>query len=172
MEPNTFSLDAQMFHGYLGSTVVLLVPLLVLARRWQLPAGAPTVLVAAPAFVMNLVFGEGSGVWLPITIAAATAVTELVTRVLAPGFRRLAPDTRWIVLGLVAPIVVWSTVLGVSTFTAGGTSWNLHLISGLIALVGFTGAGTAYVVRRLLAAPAQGPTAAAPTTPDLAATAQ
>nr|BFF16731.1 hypothetical protein GCM10025730_02520 [Promicromonospora thailandica] len=58
-EPNTFSFDAQTFHAYVGSTVVLLVPLLVLTRRWRLPAGAPTVLVAVPAFVMNLVFGEG-----------------------------------------------------------------------------------------------------------------
>ncbi|PUB24938.1 hypothetical protein C8K30_108195 [Promicromonospora sp. AC04] len=171
-EPNTFSLDAQMLHGYVGSTVLLLVPVLLLARRWQLPVGAPTALIAIPAFMMNVVFGDGVGIWLPITLTAAAVVTELVARALAPRFRLLTPDTRWMVLGTLAPMAVWGVVLGVSPVVDDGVSWNLHLITGLLALVGITGAGTAFVVRRIQVAPAQGPTAAAPTTPDLAATAQ
>ncbi|MFI2364617.1 hypothetical protein [Promicromonospora sp. NPDC019610] len=165
IEPSTFSMDAQMFHGYVGSTVVLLIPLLVLARRWQLPIGAPTVLVAVPAFVMNLVFGDGVGLWLPITLTVATAITELAARALAPRLRPLTPDTRWIVLGLLAPIVVWSAVLAISPVVGDGVSWNLHMISGLVALVGFTGAGTAYVVRRI------GPRSTEPSVPDTVVTA-
>ncbi|WP_369373061.1 hypothetical protein AB1046_05270 [Promicromonospora sp. Populi] len=141
--------DALMFHAYVGSTVLLLVPILILSRRWDLPLGAPTALVAAPAFVMCLVLGDPADAWLPVTVTVVTAVVELAARILTPGFRRLAPDARWVVLGFVAPIVVWSAVLGVSTVTEGGTYWNLHMISGLVSLVGLTGAGTAYVVRRL-----------------------
>ncbi len=171
-EPDTFSLDAQMLHGYVGSTVLLLVPLLVLARRWQLPVGVPTVLVAVPAFMMNVVFGDGVGIWLPITLTAATAVAELVARALAPRFRLLAPDTRWIVLGALAPIAVWGAVLAISPVVADGVSWNLHLITGLLSLVGITGAGTAFVVRRIQVGSAPAPTTAAPSARALPATAQ
>jgi hypothetical protein len=175
-EPVTFSVDALMFHTYVGSTVLLLVPVVLLARRWHLPLGAPTALVAAPAFMMCLVLGDPADVWLPVTITAATAVVELATRALVPAFRNLSADTRWIVLGLVAPMAVWGAVLVVSTFMAGGPTWNLHMISGLVALVGITGAGTAFVVRRIQVVPAPVPTTAGPTPPPsdqaLAATAR
>ncbi|MFI8523878.1 hypothetical protein ACIGB8_05510 [Promicromonospora sukumoe] len=145
---SSFSLDAQMFHAYVGSTVVLLVPILLISRRWRLPVAAPTLLVAAPAFLICLVLGDAE-LWLPVTITAATAVVELVARALAPRLRALGPDQSWIVLGLAAPAVVWGAVLAVSTVTAGGPAWNLHMISGLLALVAFTGAGTAWLVRRV-----------------------
>ncbi|MGW2091413.1 hypothetical protein [Promicromonospora sukumoe] len=149
---SSFSLDAQMFHAYVGSTVVLLVPILLISRRWRLPVAAPTVLVAAPAFLICLVLGDAE-LWLPVTITAATAVVELAARALAPRLRALGPDQSWMVLGLAAPTVVWGAVLVVSTFTAGGPAWNLHMISGLLALVAFTGAGTAWLVRRVQPAP-------------------
>ena len=153
-EPDSFSLDAQEFHAYVGSTVLLLVPVLLIGRRWNLPLGAATALVAAPAFVMCLILGEAADVWLPVTLTAATAVLEVAARGLAlvPRFRGVAPATRWILLGAAAPVVGWGAVLAVSAIVADGPSWNLHMISGLLALVGFTGAGTAFIVNRVTAA--------------------
>ena len=157
VEPGTLSIDALMVHGYVGSTVLLLIPILLIARRWQLPVGAPTVLVTVPALVMALVLGQGLAPWLPVTVIVAAAVVELATRLSAPLFRRLASDTRWLLLGLVAPTAVWATVLGV-----GGTTWNLHMVSGVLALAGLTGAGTAFVVNRMVVNPANVPSDLAP----------
>jgi hypothetical protein len=153
----TFSPDAQMMHGYLGSTILLLVPVLVLARRWSLPVGVSTVLVTLPAMVITLILGEGD-VWLPVTIAIATAAVEVAVRIGAPAYRHVAADVRWLVLGLLAPIVVWGAVIGVGAATVG-VGWNLHMVTGLLVLTGLTGLATSFVVRRVQVAAAPVPTA-------------
>jgi hypothetical protein len=149
---DTYSLDAQMFHGYVGSTFLLLIPVLVLGRRWSLPVGVPTVLVTFPALAIMLILGDAANVWLPLTIAIATAVVEVAARTSAPLWRRLAPDARWLVLGLLAPIAVWGSVLGVGGVVIR-VGWNLHMVSGLLILTGITGLATAFVVRHIQLAP-------------------
>lgn len=149
VEPETYSLDALMVHGYVGSTVLLVLPLLLLARRWELPVGAPTALTAVPTLAMGLVLGQGEAPWLPITIMVAAAVVELVARTTAPLYQRLTPDTRWVLLGFAGPAVVWGAVLSVGALVGGGVSWNPHMATGIVVLTGLIGAGTAYVVRGL-----------------------
>ncbi len=143
-----FSEDGQMLHGYFGSTVLLLLPVLVVARRWQLPRGVPTALVAAPVVLLALMFGEPGDEWLPLTVAAAGAVVEVLARAAAPACRALSVDARWMVLGLLAPVVVWGAMLAVGAATVG-VGWGLHMLSGVLALAAFTGLGTAFVVRRV-----------------------
>jgi hypothetical protein len=155
----TFSEDGQMLHGYFGSTVLLLLPVLVVARRWQLPRGVPTALVAAPVVLLALMFGEPGNEWLPLTVAAAGAVVEVLARAAAPACRALSVDARWMVLGLLAPVAVWGAVLAVGAATVG-VGWGLHMLSGVLALAAFTGLGTAFVVRRVQLA--QAPVPAAP----------
>ncbi|MEV0109895.1 hypothetical protein AB0H42_26640 [Nocardia sp. NPDC050799] len=148
----SFSLDAQMMHGYVGSTVLLLLPILVLARRWSLPAGMPTALVMIPALAVGLVLGEAQNPWLPATVAVATALTEVAARTAAPALRRYSPDTRWSALGFLAPIAVWGAVLTLGHVIAG-VQWPLHMVTGLLTLVALTGLGTAFVVRRVTLVP-------------------
>jgi hypothetical protein len=155
----TYSLDGQMMHGYIGSTILLLVPVLVLARRWSLPAGAPTVLVTFPAMMITVVLGEPANIWLPATIAVATAVVEVAARIGAPAYQRFTRDARWLVLGLLAPIVVWGAVIGVAAVVVG-VGWNLHMVTGLLVLTGLVGLATAFVVRRIRIVPAPVPAAA------------
>jgi hypothetical protein len=158
-EMGTFSEDGQMAHGYFGSTVLLLLPVLILARRWRLPIGVPTTLAALPGVFMALMFGDPGNEWLPIAVAAAGVVVEVLARLAAPAFRGLSVDMRWMLLGLLAPIVVWGAVLAVGAVTVG-VGWGLHMLSGVLAAAAFTGLGTAFVVRRMQPQPA--PVAAAP----------
>jgi hypothetical protein len=149
-----YSYDAQVLHGYLFSTVLLFLPILILGRRWRLPFGVPTVLVAVPAVLMHLMFLSEEGWWMTLTVAGAAAGAELVLR-LAGRAVRWSADVRWFVTGLVAPLIVWGSVLVAATRTIG-VGWNVHMVSGLLTLVAMTGGLTALVARRVqpLAAPA------------------
>jgi hypothetical protein len=149
---DTFSEDGQMLHGYFGSTVLLLLPVLVLSRRWQLPRGVPTALVALPGLFLALMFGDPGNEWLPLTVAAAAVVVEVLARAAAPACRTLSADVRWMLIGLLAPVVVWGSVLAVGAATVG-VGWGLHMLSGVLALAALTGLGTAFVVRRVQLAP-------------------
>ncbi|GAA3348366.1 hypothetical protein GCM10020358_66600 [Amorphoplanes nipponensis] len=160
-----FSADAQVVHGYLFSTVLLLLPILIMGRRWRLPFGVPAVLVAVPAALMHLMFNSQQSWWLPLTVAGAAAGAELVLR-LAGRAVRWPADGRWFAAGLVAPLIVWGAVLAVATRTVG-VSWNVHMVSGLLTLAALTGGLTALVTRRVQPAPARpGPGPATPAAAD------
>lgn len=153
-EWDTVSADAQMVHAYVVSTVVLMTAVLLLGRRWRLPLGAATAVVGIPAFIIGLVMGDIANIWLAATITAATALVDLGAHLLAPQLTRLPTEGGWVVLGLVAPIVVWGAVLAVGASAGDGVAWNLHMVSGLLTLVGLTGAGTTFIVRRVRSEPA------------------
>jgi len=147
-----FSTDAQLMHGYLFSTVLLLLPILIMGRRWRLPFGVPAVLVAVPALLMHVMFHSEDGWWPALTVAGAAAGAELVLR-LAGRAVRWSPDARWIAIGLLAPLIVWGAVLVAATWTVG-VGWNVHMVSGLLTLVALTGGLTALVARRVQPGPA------------------
>ncbi|MGW4941801.1 hypothetical protein ACWEOZ_09455 [Actinoplanes sp. NPDC004185] len=150
-----FSFDAQVMHGYLFSTVLLFLPILIMGRRWRLPIGVPTLLVAVPAVLMHLMFSTDAGWWLALTVSGAAAGAELVLR-LAGRLVRWSADARWFAAGLVAPLIVWGAVLVAAAQTVG-VGWNVHMVSGLLTLVAITGGLTALVARRVQ--PAPGPAA-------------
>jgi hypothetical protein len=144
----SFSLDGQMTHAYFGSTVLLLLPILVIARRWQLPVGMPTVLLGLPGLLLMFIFGDPGQEWLPLTVAAMAAVLEVLARASSPRVRGLSSDARWLILGLLAPVVVWGAVLAVGD-VIDGVGWGLHMVSGVLAFAALTGLGTTFVVRRI-----------------------
>lgn len=145
-----FSRDAQTMHGYLFSTVLLLLPILILGRRWRLPFAVPTLLVAVPAVLMHLMFGSKDPWWPALTVAAAAAGTEVLLR-LGARFAPLPGEARWIVLGLLAPLLVWGTLL---IAAAPEVTWNVHMVSGVLTLTAITGLLTVLVTRNVRFAPA------------------
>ncbi|MEV4640630.1 hypothetical protein AB0J80_25130 [Actinoplanes sp. NPDC049548] len=159
-----FSQDAQIVHGYLFSTALLLLPVLVIGRRWPLPWGVAAVLVAVPALLMHVMFGTGDPWWMALTVAGAGAGAELVLRV-AGRTVTWSADARWIGAGLAAPVLVWGAVLAVGEVTVG-VGWNVHIVTGLLTLTAFTGGLTALVARRF-----QPPSAGAPPAPHAASSA-
>ncbi|BBH71452.1 hypothetical protein ACTI_81370 [Actinoplanes sp. OR16] len=143
-----FSPDAQLVHGYLFSTVLLLVPLIVIGRRWPLPLGLPTALIAIPAVLMHLMFDSEDAWWPALTVAAAALVLEIVFRIA----NRLVPlpvNARWILLGLLAPPLTWGAVLLIGKIEEGSVGFNIHMVTGLLMYTALTGAGTVLVARRV-----------------------
>jgi hypothetical protein len=142
-----FSVDAQMVHGYLFSTVLLLIPIVLLGRRWPVPFAVPTLLVAVPAVLMHLMFGTGDPWWLAITVAVAAAGTEVVLRV---GGRLVhwPAEARWIALGLLAPPLVWGSVF-VAGAAEDAVGWNVHMVSGVLTLAAITGLITVLITRNV-----------------------
>jgi len=147
-----FSFDAQMLHGYLFSTVLLLLPIVIIGRRWPLPWGVPTLLVAFPSILMHLMFYSHESSWASVTVAGAAAATELILRV-ANRFVTWPEEARWIAAGLLAPPLVWGTLV-VAAAVRGEVGWDVHMISGLLTLVAFTGAATVLVTRNVQPRPA------------------
>lgn len=96
------------------TTVVLLAPLLLLARRWGLPAGAATTVFIVAALISFLLTGFGNPAIIASAVVAGVAVDGLA-RVLRPtGERRTAfwafaaatPFVTWVVYPAAASIEV------------------------------------------------------------------
>ncbi|WP_328477518.1 hypothetical protein OHA21_24710 [Actinoplanes sp. NBC_00393] len=141
-----FSPDAQLIHGYVFSTILLLLPFIIIGRRWPLPIGLPSILVAIIAVLMHLMFDSQDAWWPALTVAAAAVVIELVLRVVTP-LVRLSANAGWIVFGLVAPPAMWGAVLLVGKLETGSTGFNIHMVTGLLTLTALTGAATVLVAR-------------------------
>ncbi|GAA4953135.1 hypothetical protein GCM10025331_47380 [Actinoplanes utahensis] len=141
-----FSPDAQLIHGYIFSTILLLVPFIVIGRRWPLPIGLPSVLVSLVAVFMHLMFDSQRAWWPALTLAAAAIALEVVLRVAIP-FVRLSANARWILFGLLTPPAAWGAVLLVGKIQTGTTGFNIHVVTGLLTMTALTGAGTVLVAR-------------------------
>ncbi|HET9517766.1 MAG TPA: hypothetical protein VFO77_08585 [Actinoplanes sp.] len=146
-----YSYDAQLMHGYLFTTVLLLLPIVLLSRRWRVPIGVPTVLVAAPTTAMHLMFLTGDPWWPALTIVAAAAAAELVLRVAAAAVQ-LPREVGWAAVGLFSPVVLWGGVFLVGQRTAG-IVWNVHMVTGLLMLTALAGVATALVIRHIRVGP-------------------
>ncbi|GIF20815.1 hypothetical protein BJ973_001279 [Actinoplanes tereljensis] len=142
-----YSTDAQIMHGFLFTTVLLLLPIILIGRRWRLPIGVPSLLVGLPAIAMHLMFLEGEPWWLPLTVAFGAVGVELVARVLGPVLP-LSPGQAWVLLGLVAPPLVWGALLVVADLEIG-VGWNVHIVSGLLTYTALTGIGTVLIARNV-----------------------
>ncbi|MDI6097452.1 hypothetical protein QLQ12_02415 [Actinoplanes sp. NEAU-A12] len=141
-----YSSDAQLVHGYVFSTVLLLLPFIVIGRRWPLPIGLPSVLVSVIAVLMHLMFDSEDPWWPALTVAAAAVAVELALRVANP-LVKLPTNARWVLFGLFTPPVVWGAVLFVGKLHTGSTGFNIHMITGLLTLTALTGVATVLVAR-------------------------
>ena len=126
----------------LVSTVVLLGPLLYLARRWRLPAGVFTILFAT---VSLLVFPLTEA---PVALLAAPLAAGAVADVVLSRFR-VGAENVWALRGLAAgtAFVLWAVHFVVLAMVEG-LGWLPELWGGAIAMSVLVAFGTA-----VLAAP-------------------
>lgn len=110
--------------GYLLTTLLLVVPLLHLYQRRQLPRGAATVLVAAAALPVTVLVDPQMTVMALAGVAAAVLVEVLLA--LWPAL----PDT---VLAGLLPTLVWSGHL-VGITTVAEVRWSPEMWAGAVAL--------------------------------------
>ena len=120
--------------GLLIATVVLVAPLLGVARRWRTPPGAFTVYFA---LIAALVAGlEAYHRWplvLPLVITGAVA-DGLVER-----------EVPLSALGAALPAVLWTTYFAFFALT-GGMRWSAELWSGSVVMASMLGLGLAQLV--------------------------
>ncbi|MEV0380259.1 hypothetical protein [Nonomuraea sp. NPDC050643] len=117
------------------TNVIMLSPVLFLARRWLLPFGSVTVMYA----IMVLMPGAQTGfrnVPMLLSFVAAGFVSDLLIRRLRPsGDRRAA---YWAFAGLSA-FATWSLYLGVASVAGGGLPTVPELWTGAPVIAGLIG---------------------------------
>ena len=117
--------------SYLLTTALLVVPLLLLARRAPLPRGAITLLVGSTAWLSVALQGfEHAALAAAVTVAAA-----LVDLLLSRGAvrRRLGHRASLPLLGACLPAAVWSAHLAALALTAG-VGYPVALWTGTLLL--------------------------------------
>lgn len=114
------------------STVVLVAPLVGLARRWPLPVGTVLVLVTPSALGMAVLFSDtGLPVVAPtVATLVAAAATDVVIWRLRPS-----PDRPWAAIGVsgALPLLLWTADL-LALHLAAGVTWPPELWMGTIAM--------------------------------------
>lgn len=116
------------------TNLVLLAPLLLLAKRWHVPFGTVTTLVTAVA-VLTSVIDEFRAPWLVVAAVAAGLMADLALRWLRPSAGR--PGAYW-AAGLVVPLLLWSAWFA-AVGLAEGIGWSLELWTGTILWSGLIG---------------------------------
>jgi hypothetical protein len=99
----------------LVTNLVLLAPLLLLARRWHVPAGAATLTYTAAAVLSAMLTGLRNLPVLGAMVLAGLAVDLLAHRLRPTAARRTA---FWL-FGLLAPLVTWVFYLAAAIGWAG-----------------------------------------------------
>jgi len=97
------------------TTVVLLAPLLLLARRWSLPRGAATLTYATVALVSSMLTGFDNPEILLAAVAAGFVIDVLAAWLRPSAQRRGA---YW-AFGLTAPFVTSVLYIGAASYAAG-----------------------------------------------------
>ena len=108
-------LTAEPVSAILVTNLVLVVPLLALARRWVVPPGAATILYTCAGGLSAAVTGFANTA-LVLGLAGAGVGVDLLAAWLRPGPER---PVRVRVFAALAPLVIW-TVYVVTAYVAGG----------------------------------------------------
>jgi hypothetical protein len=132
--------------GAIIPTLVVMIPLLELVRRWPaLPAGTATLLIGAT--MSGLTFLHDGQILVGAPILGGLLV-DLVLLALPP-----ARFGRWPFAGL-APAVIFVAYFIVVSRT-GPVAWTAHLIGGTVVIAALTGLALALLARQPAAAPAR-----------------
>ncbi len=129
--------------GMLVTTAVLLVPLLLLVRRWRVPSGTATILFTTVAVLSSAIFDFEQGAFI-LAAPIGGLLADLLINRLRPSTTR--PLALWTVAAAV-PAAVWGPYFAV---LAGwyGLAWPAELWSGSVVLSSLAGLAVG-----LLAAP-------------------
>jgi hypothetical protein len=139
------------------TTVVLVAPLLLTARRWQPPAGTATTLFTTVAVLTGALDEYATPLFVAAAVVAGV-VSDVLLRALRPGPSR--PGASW-ALGALVPLVVWSLWFG-AVALSGGVGWAAEMWTGTILWSSVLGATLALLMAPPAGAPAGAPAALLP----------
>jgi hypothetical protein len=120
----------------LATNLILLAPLLLLARRWRLPFGTATTIYAS----VGVLLGAAYAFPHPMLLAAAVLAGLLVDGLLAVLGPAAGRPRRFWAAGALVPLATWSVYFAVVAVTAG-IAWSPELWTGTIVwacLLGLT----------------------------------
>jgi hypothetical protein len=125
----------------LVTNLIVVAPLLLLARRWRLPFGAVTLLASLGAVGLTSLREFTLG-WLVPAMLAGGLTTDLLIARLRPG-----PDRRWAfrVVAAVAPLLLWGAWMAAYAL-AYGIGWPPELWAGVLGMASLTGLGLSVLV--------------------------
>ncbi len=115
--------------GYAIFGVVLVAPLLLLAKRWLLPPGAIAVIVVVPWLAMVFAFDTPSATARLSSVVAGAAVAEWMS---ARLWRDRHPE-RWRIIAPALVATAWTTDMVVLAFR-WGIGWEAEFVGGAIVL--------------------------------------
>jgi hypothetical protein len=151
--------DAYKVHGYVFSTVLLLIPMLALKRRFGTGTLGVFFLALMPAVMMNFLGEKPGPLWLPFLVAIAAALAVPVSQFLSSrigsalrarvsAITGVASSehkaTPMIALGAVFPAILWSAVFIVTPIAGRPVFWSVHVWTGVLLMTIITGALTAF----------------------------
>jgi hypothetical protein len=125
------------------TTLLLMGPTLLAIRRWHLPAGALILVWGLNTFAMFIVNWHHS--YAPrqaLAILAAIVVVELIRLRMQPSAERRGAFHAFAAL---APILLMGSYFVALLFTEG-TSWSVHMLTGIVVEAGIAGWLVSYLV--------------------------
>jgi hypothetical protein len=125
------SYDPHLLDGVasvLATNLILLAPLLLLARRWRLPLGTTTTIYGSVGVLMGAVDAYRLPAMVAAAVLAGLAVDGLL-RLLEPSASR--PQRFW-AMGALVPLATWSAYFAMVAVT-DGIGWSAELWTGTIS---------------------------------------
>jgi hypothetical protein len=125
----------------LVTNLIVVAPVLLLARRWRLPFGTVTLLATMGAVGLTSLREFTLG-WLVVAMLAGGLASDLLVAGLRPG-----PDRPWAfrVVAAVAPLLLWGAWTAVYA-AAYGIGWPPELWAGVLGMASLTGLGLSVLV--------------------------
>lgn len=125
----------------LVTNLIVLAPVLLLARRWRLPFGAVTLVATLGAVGLTSLREFVLGALVFAMLAGGLATDLLIAR-LHPG-----PDRPWAfrVVAAVAPLLLWGAWTAAYAL-ADGIGWPPELWAGVLGMASLTGLGLSVLV--------------------------
>ncbi len=128
--------QSQLIAGLLVTTVLLVAPMLLLARRWPLPAGS-LLLIAAPS-AAGLAALDAGRMWATCLAPLIGALAGEAVLARSPGRRLAAGSAR--ALGVVVPLATWSAFYAAHA-SRGTMRFPAEVWTGSIVLACVVGVG-------------------------------
>ena len=126
------------------TTDLLLAPVLLLLRRWQLPFGSVTLLYTVVVLLMGAMLSYG--VRYPervLAVILAGLGIDLLIRYLRPTPAR---PTALRSVAFLAPVVLWGLHFLIVPLRAGGEAWSVELWAGITIMAGLAGVGLSLLI--------------------------
>lgn len=117
----------QLMTSIVVTNVVLMVPLLLLARRWQLPPGTATLMVL-PALVLSGAITTMEEPTAVIAVLLGAVLADVLIAAVRPGPTRGAAVLTFATL---SPLITWSIYLGAASIQAGNLPTVTEYWTGL-----------------------------------------